>query len=129
MKQEGEARLEIAKQKMLLESGGARGETAEECARLRAEVEAAREAAEARYEEAREKREEDFKAVMKALRADMQTKLDRESTRVQRVYQQKAQEDCFSLRQRQEEACDRRAAARRDLRERLLTHWIKVYKD
>jgi hypothetical protein len=44
---------------LLLESGGTRGETAEECARLRAEVEAAREAAEARYEEAREKREED----------------------------------------------------------------------
>ena len=71
---------------MQLESGGARGETAEECARWRSEVEALREEGEAKYEEAREKREEDFKTVMRSLRADYSTKVDNEITRIERAY-------------------------------------------
>ena len=87
VKQESQARLDIAKQKMLLEGGGARGETAEECARLRVEVEQAREGCETRWEEAREKREEDLKAIIKSLRGEYHAKLDKETTRIQRSYQ------------------------------------------
>jgi hypothetical protein len=89
---------------------------------LRGEVEAAREEAEARQEEAREKREEDFKALLKSLRADYQTKVDRETTRIQRSYQQKAQDECYLLRQRQDEAVDRIQATKREMRDRVLTN-------
>ena len=84
VKAEAEGRLGIAKQKMLMEGGGARGETSEECARLRSEVEALREQCETRLDEARDKREDELKGIMKALKTDYQARLEKEETRIQR---------------------------------------------
>jgi len=70
------------------------------------EVERDREEAENKVEEARERWEEDFKATLKSLKSDYDTKLDRDSTRIQRAYNLKAQEECLSLRQKQEEALE-----------------------
>lgn len=121
VKAEAEGRLGIAKQKMLMDGGSARGETSEECTRLRTEVEALREQCESRVEEARDKREDELKGIMKALKADYQAKLEKEETRIQRQYQQKAQEECFMLRQRQEEALDRMQGTKREMRDKVLS--------
>ena len=98
LKAEAEGRLGVAKQKMLIERGGNGGETSEECARLRAEVEEFREQCETRLDEIRDKREDELKGIIKAMKADYQAKLEKEESRIYRAYQQKAQEECLLLR-------------------------------
>lgn len=117
----------MAKQRLLID-GGAQGETAEECAKLREEVESVRELCENGIEEARDKREEDFRRIVKTLKVEQKTKLEREEARIHRVYQQRAQEECFRLRQRQEEAVDRMQATKREIRDKILVIKLQAEK-
>ena len=128
LKVESQARIDIAKQRMMQEGIGARGETAQEWNRLRMEVERDREEAENKVEEARERWEEDFKATLKSLKSDYDTKLDRDSTRIQRAYNLKAQEECLSLRQKQEEALERIQTTKRELRDKFLFKRLNTEK-
>lgn len=128
LKAENQGRIEVAKQKVLIEGGGAKGETAEGAARTRAEVEEMREIYEIKMEEAKDKREEELKGIFRAIKADYKMKLERESTRIQREHQMKAQTECEGLKIRQEEDIDRMLASKREMREKILISKLQMEK-
>ena len=85
LKSENESKIGLAKQRMLVKEAG-KGETAEECLKLRREVEEMREECQERVRIAREKREEELRVQLKAFKTELQAKRDKEETRIQREY-------------------------------------------
>ncbi len=85
IKGECESRIEISRQKMLVEQAG-RGDTAEECLKLKQVVYELRDQCDEKLREAREKREEEIKAQIKLWRSDLYEKRDKEEARIYREY-------------------------------------------
>lgn len=54
------------------------------------------------------------------MKAECQSQSDREEARLRKLYKEKAQEEMFSMQQRQEETMDKKLGYKRELRERRM---------
>ncbi len=106
-------------QRMVLESAE-EGRLKTQVEERREDIRRVREEKEEEWDKEQEKAQEVVRQRLKVLKADYQQQVDREETRLRKLYKEKAQDEIITLQQRQEEIIEKKLGYKRELRDRML---------